>query len=60
MQRETRPIIFKKIPTPSFFAKQLERLVSENEKRLKKAGYNNEKSVKRLITEAIQETRKNR
>ena len=53
-------IILKKIRMPNFSAKQLEKLVSENEKRLKKAGYKDEKSVKQLITEAIQETRKSR
>ncbi len=51
-------IIFKKIQMPSFSAKQLEKLVQENERLLKKAGYNDEKKVRELIAEAIQETRK--
>ncbi len=50
-------IIFKKVPIPKFSTKELEKIVAENEKKLRKAGYTEEKKVSQLIQEAIQNTR---
>lgn len=43
----------KQIQGSNFSSKEFEKLVAENEKRLKKVGYADEKQVKALVEEAI-------
>ena len=51
-------IILKKIAVPRFSVKELERIVAENEKRLRAAGYGDENSVRKLVEEAVAQSRK--
>ncbi len=50
-------IIFKKVQVPRFSIKELEKMVIQNEKKLRKAGYTDERQVKQLIEEAVQKAR---
>ena len=51
-------IVFKKIELPKFSKKELEKLVSDSERKLKAAGFMDEESVKGLIEEAVSSARK--
>ncbi len=50
-------IIFKKVQVPRLSPRELERLVAENEKKLRNAGYTSEKHVKQLVEQAIEKAR---
>lgn len=51
-------IVFKKVETPKFSAKELGRLVAENERKLKAAGYVDASSVNDLVSKALEAIRR--
>lgn len=53
-------IIFKKIDSPSFSVEELDRLISENERKLREAGFVDAESVQSLVLEAVAAVRRNR
>ncbi len=51
-------IVFKKIELPKFSQKELEKLVAQSERKLKQAGFVTEESLRSLVDEAIEQTRR--
>ena len=51
-------IVFKKIALPKFSQKELEKLVAQSERKLKRAGFVTEDECRSLVREAIEQTRR--